>query len=392
MDNYQGEIQYSQPGEPWHDYLENGGYDDYPSNYGPLGRRRLFNRGCNECERGGCGEGLFDCLLGDYQCPDDSCCGEGDCGCDQCGGGCDEGCGCGECGDCGYCTGNRARHPYLYGLRRFVRSTLLCVVGGCDPCDEGTFGCGPTPECTWDRDLSIFGGVEAFRGGLERGRSGNFGYHEGINWGMQLWRGVGVQVGGNFTQTNLNENGASVLQRNQTFLTAGIYRRQMNYCGWQYGAVYDQLYDDFTQNIEVAQSRGELSYVYGKAELGFSFAKNQKTDTIQSLTYTTLDQYNLFLRRKLFLNGEARLWIGMTENSGTLTGGEFRMAMNDAMAIQTSVNYYSPKDNDTTTLEGWNIGISLVWYPGMSACASGKSQYRPLFNVADNGTMMLRTE
>jgi len=38
--------------------------------------------------------------------------------------------------------------------------------------------------------------------------------------------------------------------------------------------------------------------------------------------------------------------------------------------------------------ESWNIAVSLVWYPGARS-AMGTDYYRPLFNVANNGSFMV---
>jgi hypothetical protein len=39
--------------------------------------------------------------------------------------------------------------------------------------------------------------------------------------------------------------------------------------------------------------------------------------------------------------------------------------------------------------EAWGIGINLVWYPGARAYQELANPFRPLFNVADNATMII---
>ena len=55
----------------------------------------------------------------------------------------------------------------------------------------------------------------------------------------------------------------------------------------------------------------------------------------------------------------------------------------------------APQDDTTadgTFPEAWNIGINLVWYVcPQGAMHAGHSRYRPLFNVADNGTLIVNT-
>lgn len=318
--------------------------------------------------------------------------------------------GCGECGECGGQCGpggdccNGPRHRPLRRLRYTIRSVLQCVVGGCDPCDEGPFGCGPTPTCGeccgwyWDQDLTIFGGVEGFKGNLDQGRNGNFGFSEGFNWGSPFWNaaGIGFQFGGMATQTNLNESVNFDRDRQQHFLTAGFFRREMGRQGWQYGAVYDQLFDEFTESLDLGQIRGEMSYLWGQHEIGFWFATGSKSETIPRGTnlveFSTVDQYAAFYRRRLYGNGEGRLWAGFTDNSDTIVGGEFRLPMGEQLALQTGFNYLSPQNDEQGQSEGWNVSMSVVWYLGNSATCAGRSRFRPLFNVADNGVMMTRLE
>ena len=111
-----------------------------------------------------------------------------------------------------------------------------CDECGCEqPCDFGwevfDGSCGP-----FLRGLSVFGGVDGFKGPLDRGgANGNFGVNEGLNLARPLgdpW-GCGYQIGANFVQSDFS--GASVVTadglsldapfRKQYFATAGIFRR-----------------------------------------------------------------------------------------------------------------------------------------------------------------------
>ena len=41
--------------------------------------------------------------------------------------------------------------------------------------------------------------------------------------------------------------------------------------------------------------------------------------------------------------------------------------------------------------ESWNVGMNLVWYPG--GVSRYRSRYhRPMFNVADNGSMFMTVQ
>jgi hypothetical protein len=277
-------------------------------------------------------------------------------------------------------------------------------VGGCDPCDSGPFGCHeiqPCGECCgwyWDQDLTLFGGVQGFKGPLDRGQNGNFGFHEGFNWGSPFWNaaGIGFQFGGAAAQSNLNESVSFDRDRQQYFLTSGLFRRQVNCQGWQYGAVYDQLFDEFTESLDLAQVRGEMSYLWNRHELGFWFSANVHSEIIASGTdqfeYTTVDLYAWFYRCRLYGNGEGRIWAGFTDDSAGLVGADFRAPITASLALESNFNYLSPQDDEQGQNEGWNVGMSLVFHLGNSSTGAGLSRYRPLFNVANNGVLMTRRE
>ena len=99
-------------------------------------------------------------------------------------------------------------------------------------CDEIDVG----PDTPWDeslkrwwtRDLQVFGGIDGFKGPLDQGRNGNFGVHEGFNFGAPLgifdW---GWQIGAEATESNFS--GDNVVDprsadRNQFFVTGGIFK------------------------------------------------------------------------------------------------------------------------------------------------------------------------
>ena len=42
-----------------------------------------------------------------------------------------------------------------------------------------------------------------------------------------------------------------------------------------------------------------------------------------------------------------------------------------------------------TINEAWNVSMNLIWYPGRTAVSGARSIYRPLFDVADNGTFLV---
>jgi hypothetical protein len=314
-------------------------------------------------------------------------CAEGQCG-PGCNGMCDRSC--------------ETNYPILYGLRKFVRGTLLCVAGGCDPCDDGYFGCGPTKPCNlcWDRNLTFHVGAQGFQSPFDSNLSGNYGFYEGLNYGGAFWDavGMGYQIGGTAMQTTQDEGFFGGNDRQQYFVTAGLFHREMCGEGLQYGVVYDHLSDNWDESVTLGQIRGELSYVMGGAEVGFMFSEGVKQFDRERPSFAgfnhheIVNQYALFYRIRTFGNGDARIWGGVDDDSHGIFGADFRTPLNDALALTATFNYLSSDTpvNADRNGEGWNFGVGLVYYPGSCSTAAGRDRYRPLFGVADNGSMMQR--
>ena len=104
--------------------------------------------------------------------------------------------------------------------------------GGCEDClAEYETQDWQNPDCVWARDLSVFAGIQGFKGPVDQGRNGNFGIHEGLNFGAPLF-GIfdfGYQVGLEMAESNFS--GDQVLgnlrqsDRNQLFFTGGLFHR-----------------------------------------------------------------------------------------------------------------------------------------------------------------------
>jgi len=103
-----------------------------------------------------------------------------------------------------------------------------------------------------------------------------------------------------------------------------------------------------------------------------------------------VNQYALFYRIRTYGNGDARVWGGVSDDAHGLFGADFRVPLNDALALQATFNYLSGDTVAEPNGEGWNFGIGVVYYPGSCSTAAGRSKYRPLFGVADNGTLLQR--
>jgi hypothetical protein len=335
--------------------------------------------GCSHCGQGG---GPMDGSGGDMY-PGGGGCGGGgpDCGCGDCGDSCGDG-----CGDCGY------------------------------PCFTPGFCWGP-------RNLSIFGGVQGFKGPRDRGRNGNFGFNEGINWGAPLgdpW-GCGYQLGFQALQSNFSgnqvgfgsvantTNAAETSDRHQYFVTAGIFRRAEYNLEW--GVAFDLMHDTYYQNADLKQLRTEVGWWFTPCcEIGYSGAYRLTSDTITNSFGRNIDgkldptdQFVAFARHVFENGGEGRIWAGATGDGDGLVGADCWIPLGNGFALQNSFNYLSPKlfrgnAADSTTgvqtggeiNESWNLSINLVWYIGKNAQDVASSCYRPLLPVADNGQFMVR--
>lgn len=293
---------------------------------------------------------------------------------------------------------------------------------GCDECGgDGCHHCFCTCVKAWIRNccllrcenwtnLSLFTGAQAFKGPADFGVNGNFGYNYGFNWGTPVWPGgrcgVGFQFGGMVAASDFNGGNSFVdSRRTQWFFTTGLFRRAPCAWGWQGGLVFDYLNDEFYVTMNLGQIRGELSYLLNNVnELGFWFATRLNSDSqttpinfpVSSVTWQANGQYNFFYRRQFCNGGDGRSYIGFSDYGQFNVGTQATVPMSEHWAMQIAYNYLLPNSNSSTpeaTAETWNLNIGCVWIP--SRCKTPNlcyDRFRPLFTVADNGSMMVKTK
>jgi hypothetical protein len=265
--------------------------------------------------------------------------------------------------------------------------------------------CGPWWD-EWCQDLSIYSGEQSFVGPVDQGVNANFGFHEGINWGSPLWDeiGLGAQIGIEADQSDLSGifSADTTHSRRQYFFTAGLFHTPECACGWQGGLVWDYLNDNSLDDFTVSQLRGDLSYVFNCNEIGFWFTAGVSDKTLVSsnnfngirstVTYSAIDLYAFYFGHKFCNGAEGRVWGGWTGGGmGGLFGGDFSVPLSDQLSLDTTFNYRIPNSlpNDAVPIESWNLGISVVWRPWHHGCGECCDPYRPLFDVANNGTFMV---
>jgi len=269
---------------------------------------------------------------------------------------------------------------------------------GCGPCGLPWLGWGG--HGGWLRNFSIFAGVHGFKGPFDLGQNGNFGLHEGVNFGSPLGGpcGVGYQVG--FQAVHSNFSGAGTgpgSDRNQIFFTTGIFRRAL--CGGlQWGVAFDLLHDSYYASAEMKQIRAELALVRaGCREIGFwgAFGVGDDNFTLHeqmTLALEPTDLYAFFYRRYFSGGGQGRVWTGLTGEGDAIFGADCTVPLGTSWALQTNFNYLIPEEGSAAggqQEESWGVMIQLVWYPGRPARCVFQNPYHPLFNVADNSVFML---
>ncbi len=252
----------------------------------------------------------------------------------------------------------------------------------------------------------MFAGPVGFKGPLDLGRNGSFGFSEGLNWSMPLFphAGIGAQVGFRAVQSNFSgngvENGGS--SRDQFFTTVGVFRR--NHCGFQYGFVADFLNDDYYDSIDLTQYRAEISLVHPCGhEIGFFAAFSGESDEATlppiagqttfpiAATWEPIHQYAMFYRYTMCDGGSLRIYGGGTNQGGGVIGSDLRVALSCRWALAGGFGYIIPDEGGSAGVakEAWGLGLSIEFFPG---CVKGTSNYawlRPLFNVADNSTFFV---
>jgi hypothetical protein len=350
--------------DPFGEYVD-GGY--YPScGPGGCGNGCQCGDGCACGEACACGEG---CACGDGVCEPGCACEPG-CGC-----GCGHGCCCGEGACCNDC---------------------LCIGPG-DPesCHSVRIR---LPK--W-QELNFFAGVQGFKGPYDQDRdSGNFGFHEGFNSGFKFpYTYAGYQIGYQAAHSQLNgdENNDFDEGHTQHFTTFGLFRRTRD--GLQFGTAWDVLRDQRFEAVDFHQLRSELSWVdCGRHEIGFSATVGlNEYETFdqqeqEEIVYEASDQYVLFYRVHGKRGGEGRFYGGWNDDSDGILGADMMLPIHDRWSVNTGFTYLIPdaKDGeDGASEEAWNIHLAMVWHWGCTARKGHSNPYRPLFNVADNGYLIV---
>jgi hypothetical protein len=252
------------------------------------------------------------------------------------------------------------------------------------------------------QEFQVFGGVQGFKGPYDRDRdSGNFGFHEGFNIGAKMpYSTMGYQIGYRAVHSQLSGDKDTDIgdPHTQQFVTAGVFQRVQD--GMQWGVAWDMLRDERWGAVDFHQLRAELSLIdRGCHEWGVAVAvhlNRHELDPVDSESRTSFyqasDQYLLFYRFHGCKGGEGRFYAGLTDDSDGIIGADALLPLSDRWSLASGFTYLIPEENggfEGASQEAWNIGLGLVWHWNCSARRSHSNCYRPLFNVADNGYLII---
>jgi hypothetical protein len=278
---------------------------------------------------------------------------------------------------------------------------------GCDDCKKDLFCIGPgddeschTVRLRWPKwqEVTVFAGAQGFKGPYDQLRdSGNFGFNEGFNIGAKIpYCSLGYQFGYRGVQSQLNgdKDTGSTDAVIQHFVTVGVFHRQAE--GLQFGVVWDGLSDERGDSQQFHQIRSEISVINCQHEFGltgiFSNSDHTLNNTQQVGTFEPSDQYLLFYRLHGCNGGEGRVFAGVNDDSDGIVGSDMLLPLGDRFLVSSGFTYLIPNEADGTagaTNEAWNISVGLVWSWDRQARKSFNNCYRPMFNVADNGTFII---
>ena len=220
-------------------------------------------------------------------------------------------------------------------------------------------------QTTWLGNPSLWqnfnelSGVQGFKGPVDQGMNGNFGFHKGVNWAIPALKraGIGFQAGGVIAVSDLSGSVTPVNStREQYFVTSGLFRRATRNSGWQGGAVVDYLHDNFYIKMDLLQVRSEISYIYHSHELGFWSAVHIRSDKQTSpaffsqqptVTWQANDQFNMFYRYTFCNGGVGRTWGGLSGVGDIILGSDALAPLSERWAIQAVTNYLIPRRRES---------------------------------------------
>ena len=112
---------------------------------------------------------------------------------------------------------------------------------------------------------------------------------------------------------------------------------------------------------------------------------------------TTDDNFRFYYRHAASWGGFGEGFIGWAESNQTVFGVDVDLPVTDRVAFQSGFTAYLNDDVvQNSNFQGGNLNEGWNLYVGVSFRPSGRSRYRsydrPMFQVADNGSMIVRRQ
>ena len=295
--------------------------------------------------------------------------------------------------------------------------------GGTENCNSdlcgSTFGDNPmrfktdTCDCgNWFQNTTAFSGVEAFKTFGDIFFSNNAGFVSGLNTGFRIGSSkIRGQIGGSLGiyDSKGRLGGAPTQSDNQSFLTAGIFKRSNVDNGERlsWGLAYDQLwnrqYGAFADDITLGQFRGIMGVALNPCnEVGFWGTAHTNSQTIGGVFSPTqslqaINQYNLFWSHNYSMGARSMLYVGLADSKSIgswQTGTQFTAPMSQRLSLYGNSAFMFP--SSTTGPIGstellWSVSCGLSYSFGGKAVSRNISGQcgTPLQQVANNGTFMV---
>ena len=277
--------------------------------------------------------------------------------------------------------------------------------GGCcygDYCGYGYGCCGGLL-----RNTELSAGVYSYQDPFGVSDNADFGVDLGINWTLpRRIMGLTWQAGARYLRSGKDKIDLDLIadeleadyHRTQFFWTSGLFFA----CPgnpWKFGAVYDAVQDKTIQKYTVSQIRTELSRSFCNTDIGFrgAFHMGEERfryvigDDIFEAKVSSQTYYTGFIRHKFVTGAEGTISAGATEDSETLIGGRVEVPVTNHSCIRNNFVYVFPKDRkDNTKADTWSASISWVVYLGGSSHGGLANPMKPLFDVADNTSLLQR--
>lgn len=293
---------------------------------------------------------------------------------------------------------------------------------GCLGCCES---CDPCCECDCcDPSFGLVGvfGFDAFKGVSDGFWPSNFGVVAGFNSGMLVpgslgERGLAFQFG--LTYGLYDWDGRPIFRaadsQQQTFVTAGLFRKADGDGRISFGMVYDWMFNsawgEYAVNPTLGQWRGQVEYAFSDMNgLGIYGSVRDRFATtvvpgIGNVTNRPITQVNFFWHHKFESTAESWLWVGIPEQDrlngqGSLgdwiIGASMQAPISNRLALYGNVQYMHPSaiaaPNSAASGEStWNVGAGIAWYFGGYARTSklNGARWLPYMPVANNSTFLV---